>query len=230
MKKKHIQTLHYIHFMKAAFLALAFVCGFSALAQQNPNYDPDWNGDGVYGVADLMGFLSLFGSSAGGSSSGDYQLYDIGPAGGFIFFVDIEDDFADWDYLEAAPITLSSYNWGDWGCYIPGADEQALGFGLQNTIDLVARFDSCQTDAAMAAWDYEVAGFSDWFLPSLAELQEMHDVLHLNGLGLFGESLHASSSDATNAENNSCWYIRFEDGAALGWGRGTSLVRPIRRF
>lgn len=203
----------------------------AARAQQNPSYDPDWNGDGHYGTADLMGFLSLFGNSVETTAdSGDYELWDIGPSGGYIFFIDTADVYEDWDYLEAAPSTLGGYSWGDWGCYIPGADEQGVGYGLQNTIDLLASYDNCHTEAAMAAWNYEIDGIDDWFLPSLQELLLMHENLHMHGLGLFGDDLYGSSSDYVDASALSAWYVRFADGAPLSWGRSTILVRPIRKF
>tara|TARA_B110000908_G_scaffold161971_1_gene206898 strand:- start:126 stop:866 length:741 start_codon:yes stop_codon:yes gene_type:complete len=216
--------------MKYLMTLMALVAAVNAGAQQNPSYDPDWNGDGYYGISDLMGFLSIFGTSVSSPVSGDYDLLDIGPSGGIIFYVDSEDVYEGWDYLEAAPVSIGGHYWGEWGCYIPGADEQEIGYGLQNTIDLVAMYDSCNTEAAMAAWEYEVNGFSDWFLPSLNELLEIYEVLHINGLGLFGNDLYGSSSDATGAAANSAWYVRFSDGAALGWGRSSILVRPIRKF
>ena len=214
--------------MKHLMTLLALVVAVTVGAQQNPSYDPDWNGDGYYGVSDLMGFLSLFGTPVVTTDGAEaYELWDIGPAGGYIFFIDSADVFDDWDYLEAAPITIGLYHWGEWGCYIPGADEQDIGYGLQNTIDLVAMYDSCNTEAAMAAWEYEVGGFNDWFLPSLQELLLMHENLHLNGLGLFGDDMYASSSDGAI---HSAWYVRFWDGAALHYARQHVMVRPIRKF
>ena len=44
---------------------------------------------------------------------GQYEVGDVGPAGGWIFYVDSLDEF-DWDYLEVAsdfcPVACS--NWG----------------------------------------------------------------------------------------------------------------------
>ena len=218
--------------MKHLMTLMALVVAVTAGAQQNPSYDPDWNGDGHYGASDLLGFLSIFGTSlATTDGGGDYELWDIGPAGGVIFFVDSLDIYEGWNYLEAAPASIGGYVWGSVNCYIPGADETDVGFGLQNTIDLIANYDSCNTSAAMAAWEYEANGYSDWFLPSLEELLAMHDVLHTNGLGLFGDGLYGSSSDSAGAANNSAWYVRFSDGAALAWARWNSVyVRPIRKF
>ncbi len=199
-------------------------------AQHNPDYDPDWNGDGFYGSSDLVALLSLFGTSQVNENELQYELFDLGPGGGFIFFVDTADVFDGWTYLEAAPATIGAFMWGDWGCYVPGADFQDIGFGYQNTIDLVSAFDSCHTHAAMAAWNYSINGYDDWFLPSLEELHLMWQNLHGNGIGFFGEDLYGSSSDAVGGENHSAWYVRFSDGAKLGWGRSTITVRPIRQF
>ena len=39
---------------------------------------------------------------------GQYQVGDVGPAGGWIFYVDSLNEF-DWDYLEVAPVITGAY-------------------------------------------------------------------------------------------------------------------------
>ncbi len=46
--------------MRHAFLAVALVAASTALAQTNPNWDPDYNDDNQIGVADLLGPLGVF--------------------------------------------------------------------------------------------------------------------------------------------------------------------------
>ena len=74
--------------------------------------------------------------------------------------------------------SIGYYQWGanGEGCYdenIPGADGQLIGDGEQNTIDIL--MSNCNiggsTSAAQAASDYEIYGFSDWYLPSIGELE-----------------------------------------------------------
>ena len=43
-------------------LLFAAVC-FKAVGQSNPNYNPDYDDDGVIGVSDILGVLSTFGTN-----------------------------------------------------------------------------------------------------------------------------------------------------------------------
>ena len=43
-------------------LVLLLLVPSALLAQDNPSYDPDFNGDGCYSIADILGLLPLFGS------------------------------------------------------------------------------------------------------------------------------------------------------------------------
>lgn len=61
--------------MQRLLLALLLVAPAALSAQDNPNYDPDYDGDGCYSVADILGLLPLFGSCAP-FSCGDSLLLD----------------------------------------------------------------------------------------------------------------------------------------------------------
>ena len=47
--------------MQRLLLALLLVAPAALNGQDNPNYDPDYDGDGCYSVADILGLLPLFG-------------------------------------------------------------------------------------------------------------------------------------------------------------------------
>ena len=55
-------------------LAVFCLAPFALLAQENTNYDPDYNGDGCYTATDLLGLLPLFGSC--GFACGDPIFFD----------------------------------------------------------------------------------------------------------------------------------------------------------
>jgi hypothetical protein len=52
-------------------------------------------------------------------------------------------------------------------------------------------------------------GYSDWYLPSLVELQAMYSRLHLQGLGGFGGTWYWSSSQG---HPDHAWNIEFGTG------------------
>mgnify|MGYP000857540235 FL=1 len=59
-------------------IALAFL-PVAAMAQVNPNYDPDYNGDGCHTVADLIPFLQVFGGCVDTAATwmcGDALVFD----------------------------------------------------------------------------------------------------------------------------------------------------------
>ena len=65
--------------MQRLLLALLLLAPAGFSAQDNPNYDPDYDGDGCYSVADILGLLPLFGSCVDTTPAfacGDSVLFD----------------------------------------------------------------------------------------------------------------------------------------------------------
>ena len=65
--------------MQRLLLALLLLAPAGFSAQDNPNYDPDYDGDGCYSVADILGLLPLFGScveTTPAFACGDSVLFD----------------------------------------------------------------------------------------------------------------------------------------------------------
>jgi len=161
-----------------------------------------------------------------------YVLRDIGPAGGYIFYdkgsyIGIIGSPI-WRYLEAAPSDQStSASWGCYGVLISGADGTVVGTGEQNTIDIEAGCTTFGTAADICA-NLSLGGYSDWFLPSLDELNLMYEKLKLQGVGGFAGSVYWSSSESGAG---GVWVMSFgSDGLGSIAKDSTLRVRAVRAF
>ncbi len=173
-----------------------------------------------------------------------YEIGDIGPAGGIVFYVTNLGTRG----LEAVP---TDQGIAIWGCYDDGfleADGKALGTGRPNTEDILAGCNQRDLDqaeiAAELASQYSLNGFTDWYLPSQDELNLMltlkNDSVNPNDLlitGLDPNSLYWSSTEATidNVEYDEAIAMRpgigAEPGRTISYDRRMfNKVRAIRAF
>lgn len=158
-----------------------------------------------------------------------YNIGDIGPAGGIIFYN--RGFVADgWQYLEAAPAgTDFTAQWGAYGQDVAGTD-RAVGSGKRNTQLIIERLKQLGESyrAAQICAGMNINGFNDWFLPSLGELDLMYKNLKQKGLGNFGNSICWSSSQTIV---NGAWAKRFTNGNQSDLSKFNTLtVRAIRAF
>jgi len=162
----------------------------------------------------------------------NYEIGDIGPAGGFIFFK--KNEYSDgWRYLEAAPQDAEkNVIWGFVGTSVAGTGT-AVGTGKQNT-ELIIASTNQRGWAAHVCAEYTRNGFSDWFLPSSDELYLMYNNLYRNGgLGNFSRSYYWSSSENNNESAITRVFASTGgfNGDRTDFNKNTTrLVRPIRRF
>jgi len=163
-----------------------------------------------------------------------YEIGDSGPAGGIVFFTSDGGRHG----LEAAPedqviLMTPSVEWGCFPTFIPGADETAVGTGAQNTADILAGCMDTPIAADVAA-GYSLNGFSDWFLPSKEELNELY--LNRSVVGGFASdsngSLYWSSSEAADPYAWAQWFcICSHDGLQVLSDKNNSRrVRAVRAF
>ncbi|MEA5106067.1 MAG: hypothetical protein VB010_01755 [Sphaerochaeta associata] len=120
-----------------------------------------------------------------------YLPKDIGPAGGYITYVD-EDNIFDWNYIEIAflPSLTDSpkASWGSSGNYI-GGTQTGIGTGKANTELILAVLQNRGETgkAAQVANNYSVTVndvvYDDWFLPSRNELNAAIYYKLVNGYG-----------------------------------------------
>jgi hypothetical protein len=82
--------------------------------------------------------------------------------------------------------------------------------------------------AARLCDNHEAGGYSDWFLPSIFELDLMYENLKSEGQGGFFGGNYWSSSEGYGY---SAWSQSFYSGSQNDSGRGNEFrVRPVRAF
>jgi len=128
--------------------------------------------------------------------------------------------------LVCAPSDQGSYPWGCYGTDIPNTST-AVGTGATSTANIVAGCAQRPIAASVCA-DLVLNGYSDWYLPSLGELQLMYSRLRLQGLGGFGGSWYWSSSQYNPYF---AWFVDFSNGNVYyGNEYNNFQVRAVRAF
>jgi uncharacterized repeat protein (TIGR02543 family) len=129
-------------------------------------------------------------------------------------------------------VTTSDQGTASWGCYgteLQGADNNEIGAGLQNTLDIL---NGCKTAniAAKICNDLVVDQYDDWFLPSANELS----ILYTNRtiIGGFQNVFYWSSTEGTQTMAGYAKCLNFADGRIYGnRDKGTGYyVRAVRYF
>ena len=129
--------------------------------------------------------------------------------------------------------------------YVDSTGQHGLVSAMENVSESPVQWN----DANRILEDYESEGYSDWYLPSLEELNQMRIKIGPgngvgNGLGDIGEfhSIGVQStywSSSTNEEYDYAWYINFRPATESYYNGSpssqpkinyTHLARPIRSF
>jgi hypothetical protein len=115
--------------------------------------------------------------------------------------------------------------WGCNGTAISGADGTAIGTGNQNTIDIMT-FCNEAGIAARLCGDLVLGGYSDWYLPSTSELNQLY--LNKVAIGGFADYYYWSSSEG---DNGNAWNQYFGNGSQNSFSKYyTYYVRAVRAF
>ena len=187
---------------------------------------------GANGTNATIAITELFvcdGLDAGTVADEKCKIGMTGPGGGLIFFVDYNDQYAGFNYLEAAPSSCEATKvWSSVNTSVlavAGWAARAVGAGSTNTAAMKAADDSTNNAADYAA-SCTAGSKSDWFLGSLGEMKLMYD--NLQGLGGFLADYYWSSSEG---DANFAWSQYFGHGTQGSDGKTTIyFVRPVRAF
>jgi hypothetical protein len=117
-----------------------------------------------------------------------------------------------------------------WGCYgtLIGTTSLAVGTGAANTSAITGGCITTDVIAAKVCDALALNTFSDWYLPSIEELNLMYQNLDQKNLGGFSPVFYWSSSEDNVAL---AWYLHFGDGSKLHDGKDYPVyVRAVRSF
>jgi hypothetical protein len=128
--------------------------------------------------------------------------------------------------LIAAPSNQSTgIQWYNGSYVTTGAIAAALGTGNANTNTIVS-VQGNGTYAAKLCYDLVLNGYSDWYLPSMDELNKLY--INRTAIGGFAAAVYWSSSEFNYIN---AWYQYFYNGDQDGTGKlGTYHVRAVRAF
>ena len=177
-----------------------------------------------------------------------YQIGDIGPGGGIIFYhspsgfnvIQADGSSKLCHYLEVSPTDLGVTSWcsqRDWRNYCCNIQtKKGLGYGKINTLGIINGNHqgglTTKNCAALACHRYSTGSTKDgeWFLPSKKELNLLYKNLgkKVMASNTTGKSRYWSSSEH---DDTYAWSQRFSDGDQDYYSKDdTYSVRAVRAF
>jgi len=130
--------------------------------------------------------------------------------------------------LIAAPADRATgLRWYNGSDVVTGASGTALGTGLANS-DAIVAVQGAPAASYAAGWTraYDGGGYTDWYLPSKDELNELF--LNQDAIGGFGPNYYWSSSEF---DAGTAWTQAFDLSSQYAYAKnGPSYVRAVRSF
>ena len=164
-------------------------------------------------------FFTLVLAASSLTAVGQYEVGDVGPAGGWIFYVDINNQFEDWDYLESWKFQIGVFP--VWCSGDANLTSPSLGAGKANSEQFGTEWEYSQVSAFELARVFDGGDYHDWYIPSKNEIDEIVNsgiVQNFHG-GVIGNTTVSSTA------NSSCNWLVYNDDN--GWGSSVSLVQLL---
>ena len=156
--------------------------------------------------------------------------------GGVIFYLDKTKKHGLVVSTENLGGNWMTYPWGCYGLSIEDAEGIDVGAGRLNTNAIVNACDEKGT-AALACINYEYEGFSDWFLPSLEELELIAENLgyddEFSDVIQFDNANYLSSTQLKNKKHqvNYAWSVNLIEGHSMpSYKSNKQKIRAVRAF
>ena len=243
------------------FADLVFDAEFSKTAGTNKTVKVSFSYKGVTKTADITG-ITVSGTAVG------YKIGDTGPGGGKIFYINLAGfevsttssatsslkSTTICHYLEVAPDEKSEDTWASKANFPPGAGDgsgtgnwlkitgtkEGIGTGRMNTELILAK--DPNAPPAKYCKNYAGGGLTDWYLPSIDELEQvfpLKDIIGANAIQYWSstESDYVDpyypaplGSQALNVMFNSGWGASLDGDRGIAWKSNTHGTRPIRAF
>lgn len=158
-------------------------------------------------------------------------------AGGIVFHIDESGRHG----MVCAPSDAGAFPWDmtpfsaqNWEQYNPpfvGAGATTVGSGSTNTT-LIANTLGQNSYAAYVCSTFENGGYSDWYLPSKDELNQMYVNLKVPNLATFSSASLSYYYSSSEIDYRAVWCQRFNDGYQHpnSWKNNVMNVRPVRSF
>jgi hypothetical protein len=198
-------------------------------------------GDKLFG-SDASGDQKQFDMSAVSSNVFQYQIGEyVADEGGIIFHRYLDGTTQNYLVIDTTNLSTSQV-WSNVASTLIGASAQSSWNGLSNS-DAIVGQSGFTTGAAKLCLDSTNNSQTDWYLPSLSELNLLSDNLFNINKTLSGNSSYGSISGATEISSNTYWSsTEFNSTIAWTFGFFTALgsngftknnsyyVRAVRKF
>lgn len=125
----------------------------------------------------------------------------------------------------------TSIDWDNGSNTLTSANATTIGTGLANTNTIISVLGASANSAAKICKNYNGGGYTDWYLPSKDELNQLYITKDI--VGTFGGFTTYSYWSSSESSSTKAWSQSFQSGtqsAIIKSGFGAPWIRAIRNF